>query len=139
MKNSPEGAISKFISYYCKRGFLIVSLEVCKKCVDEQKKLYKCSKCSQTLCMHHYRTHKCSDPNLGLRGERSARLNASVTKNAWEEHIRKNKSFKIEIRDDFSFIIDFPWYPFTQLKAWAPATRENYLKKKLFLLIWILF
>ena len=109
-----------------------MSLEVCKKCVDEQKKLYKCSKCSQTLCMHHYRTHKCSDPNLGLRGERSARLNAFVTKNAWDAQIKKTKSFKLEIRDDFSFIVDFPWYPFTQLKAWVPATRENYPEEEKF-------
>src|SRR3990172_6986621 len=108
-----------------------MSLEVCKECIEKQSKLYKCSKCSQELCIHHYRTHKCSDPNLGLRGERSKRLDASITKEAWDNHLKEKKKYTIEIRDDLTFIVEFPWYPFTFLKAWVPMTREGFPEENL--------
>ncbi|MHA1990311.1 MAG: DEAD/DEAH box helicase [Candidatus Hodarchaeales archaeon] len=107
-----------------------MSLEICQDCVDKQKKLYRCSKCSQELCIHHYRTHKCADPNLGLRGERSKRRDASITKKFWEQYIKENKKYSIEIRDDFTFMVEFPWYPFTELKAWIPSTRDNFPEEK---------
>ncbi|MFW9930673.1 MAG: DEAD/DEAH box helicase family protein [Candidatus Thorarchaeota archaeon] len=107
-----------------------MSLEVCEICIQKEAKLYRCSKCSEELCIHHYRTHKCSDPNLGLRGERSKRLNASITKESWQNHLKTNKKYQIDIKDDLTFIVEFPWYPFTNLKAWVPATRENYPEEK---------
>ena len=107
-----------------------MSLEICEICVEKNAKLYRCSKCSQELCMHHYRTHKCSDPNLGLRGERSERRNATIKKESWEQHLKQNKKYKIEIRDDLTFMVEFPWFPFTNLKAWIPSTRDNFPEEK---------
>ncbi|OLS24619.1 MAG: UvrABC system protein B [Candidatus Heimdallarchaeota archaeon LC_3] len=107
-----------------------MSLEICEICVETVAKLYRCSKCSQELCMHHYRTHKCSDPNLGLRGERSERRKATIKKDSWEQHLKQNKKYKLEIRDDLTFMVEFPWFPFTNLKAWVPSTRDNYPEEK---------
>ncbi len=104
-----------------------MSLEVCAECVEKEKTLYKCSKCSASLCMHSYRSHKCSDPNLGLRGERSARRNADITVESWKKEQRKNKNkFELEIREDLTFIVDYPWFPFTKLKGFIPIQRSNY-------------
>jgi hypothetical protein len=104
-----------------------MSLEVCAECVEKEKTLYKCSKCSANLCLHNYRTHKCSDPNLGLRGERSARRNADTTPESWKKELRKNKNiFELELREDLTFIVDFPWNPFTKLKGFIPTQRSNY-------------
>ena len=104
-----------------------MSLEVCAACVEANKTLYKCSKCSASLCMHSYRTHKCSDPNLGLRGERSARRNADITVDSWKKELRKNKNkFELEIREDLTFIVDYPWFPFTKLKGFIPIQRSHY-------------
>lgn len=105
-----------------------MSLEVCATCVEQEKKLYKCSKCSATLCLHHYRTHKCADPNLGLRGEWSERRKgADITYETWQKELKKLKNvYEIEIRDDLTFIVEYPWYPFTKLKGFIPTQRSNY-------------
>ena len=104
-----------------------MSLEVCAECVEKERTLYKCSKCSASLCLHNYRTHKCSAVSLGLRGERSARRNADITEEGWKKELRKNKNkFELEIREDLTFIVDYPWYPFTKLKGFIPIQRSNY-------------
>jgi superfamily II DNA or RNA helicase len=64
---------------------------------------------------------------LGLRAERSARRNTDTSKNAWEKELRGRKnSFLLEIRDDYTFIVEYPWYPFTYLRGWIPTQRSNY-------------
>ena len=86
-----------------------MSLEVCSECVEKEKTLYKCSKCSATLCMHNFRSHKCGDPNLGLRAERSARRkDATITLESWQKELKKQKNtFVIEIKEDLTFMVDF--------------------------------
>lgn len=104
-----------------------MSLEVCNECVEKEQSFYKCSKCSATLCIHNFRIHKCGNINLGLRAERSPRRNTDITKQSWEKELRKQKNkFVLEIRDDLTFMVDYPWYPFTQLIGWIPTQRSNF-------------
>lgn len=104
-----------------------MSLEICSACVEQEKTLYKCSKCSASLCLHHYRSHKCGDPNLGLRVEWSARRDAEITLESWTNELKsKENKYEIEIRDDLTFIVEFPWFPFTKLKGFIPTQRSNY-------------
>lgn len=101
-----------------------MSLEVCEDCIDKGRKLYKCSKCSATLCMHSFRTHKCGDPNLGLRAEKSERRNVDTSLESWKKE--SEKGFEVELRDDLSFVVEYPYYPFTQLRAFVPAQRTSF-------------
>ncbi len=56
---------------------------------------------------------------------------ASVTEEAWINFITSQKNeFQIKIQDDFSFMVDFPWYPFTQINAWIPIRRSHYKKER---------
>ncbi len=104
-----------------------MSLEICNECADNGAKIFRCSKCSAPLCRHNIRTHICSPPNLGLRGEQSPRLQgAGITKKAWESLLETNKTYEVEIQDDLSFLVEFPWFPFTQLNAWIPTRRPHY-------------
>ncbi|MHA2096248.1 MAG: DEAD/DEAH box helicase family protein, partial [Candidatus Hodarchaeales archaeon] len=56
---------------------------------------------------------------------------ASITEEAWINFITAEKSeFQITIQEDLSFLIDFPWYPFTQINAWIPIRRSHYKKER---------
>ncbi len=71
--------------------------------------------------------HVCSSPTLGLRGKHSPRREgADITKAAWEKFLKKNRQYKLKIQEDLSFLVEFPWYPFTKLNAWIPTQRPHY-------------
>lgn len=106
---------------------ILLSLEICNECAENGAKIFRCSKCSAPLCRHNIRTHVCSSPNLGLRGEQSPRLKgADITKEAWEKQLKNRKHYEVEIQNDLTFLVEFPWFPFTQLNAWIPTRRPHY-------------
>ncbi|MFX0208943.1 MAG: DEAD/DEAH box helicase family protein, partial [Candidatus Hodarchaeota archaeon] len=104
-----------------------MSLEVCRICTENGASIYRCNKCGAPLCRHHIRTHVCSSPNLGLRGEQSPRREgANISENAWRQYLKKQRSYEVKIQSDLTFLIEFPWFPFTQLNAWIPVRRPHY-------------
>jgi superfamily II DNA or RNA helicase len=110
-----------------KERVILLSLEICNECAEEGAKIYRCSKCSAPLCRHSIRTHVCSSPNLGLRGEKSPRLKgAGITEEAWKMHLKQVKKYEVKIQEDLTFVVEFPWYPFAQLNAWIPTRRPHY-------------
>lgn len=110
-----------------KEGYIPLSLEVCEECTDSGASIYRCNKCGAPLCRHHIRTHVCSSPNLGLRGEQSPRREgADISENAWKQLLKKQRSYNVKIQSDLTFLIEFPWFPFTKLNAWVPVRRPHY-------------
>jgi superfamily II DNA or RNA helicase len=56
---------------------------------------------------------------------------ASTTEEAWINIVTSQKQeFRITIQEDLSFLIDFPWFPFTQINAWIPIRRAHYKKER---------
>ncbi|MFW9780528.1 MAG: DEAD/DEAH box helicase [Candidatus Heimdallarchaeota archaeon] len=110
-----------------------MSLEICNECAAANAPIYRCSKCSAPLCRHNVRTHVCSSPNLGLRGDQSPRLEgASISEEAWQAKLRKTrrKPYEVRIENDLSFLVEFPWYPFTKINAWIPSRRPHYKSER---------
>ncbi|MFW9854714.1 MAG: DEAD/DEAH box helicase [Candidatus Thorarchaeota archaeon] len=110
-----------------------MSLEICNECAAADAPIYRCSKCSAPLCRHNVRTHICSSPNLGLRGDQSPRLEgASISKEAWQAKLRKTrrKPYEVRIENDLSFLVEFPWHPFTKINAWIPSRRPHYKSER---------
>lgn len=106
-----------------------MSLEICNDCAAANASIYRCSKCSAPLCRHNVRTHICSSPNLGLRGDQSPRLEgADITRETWQKKFQKTrrKPYEVRVENDLSFLVEFPWYPFTKINAWIPARRPHY-------------
>jgi len=69
----------------------------------------------------------CSSPTLGLRGKQSPRREgADISKAAWEKFLKKKRKYQVKIQKDLSFLVEFPWYPFTKLNAWIPTRRPHY-------------
>lgn len=108
-------------------GLYLLSLEVCTECTENGANIYRCNKCGAPLCRHHVRTHVCSSPNLGLRGAQSPRrIGASISEDAWNKLLKRERSYEVKIQSDLTFMVKFPWYPFTQLNAWIPVRRPHY-------------
>lgn len=104
-----------------------LSLEICIECTEKGERIYRCNKCSAPLCRHHVRTHACSSPTLGLRGKNSPRLEgADISKVAWESFLKKKRQYKVKIQKDLTFLVEFPWFPFTKINAWIPTHRPHY-------------
>ncbi|UCE12703.1 MAG: DEAD/DEAH box helicase, partial [Candidatus Heimdallarchaeota archaeon] len=40
--------------------------------------------------------------------------------------MKKSRSYEVKVQSDLTFIIEFPWFPFTQLNAWIPTRRPHY-------------
>ncbi len=38
--------------------------------------------------------------------------------------------YVIEIQEDLSFLVDFPWFPFTKINAWIPVRRSHYKSER---------
>ncbi len=55
---------------------------------------------------------------------------ANVTEEAWEAFFSQKKKFKITIQEDFSFLVDFPWYPLTKINGWIPIRRSHYKRER---------
>jgi superfamily II DNA or RNA helicase len=56
---------------------------------------------------------------------------ASIKEEAWKRFLSSQKNkFQIAIQEDFSFLIDFPWYPFTRINAWVPIRRSHYKQER---------
>ncbi|MHA1236346.1 MAG: DEAD/DEAH box helicase [Candidatus Hodarchaeales archaeon] len=57
---------------------------------------------------------------------------ASVTEEAWDRFLdtQVNHKFTIEVQEDFSFLVDFPWHPFTKINAWIPIRRSHYKSER---------
>ncbi|MFX0183919.1 MAG: DEAD/DEAH box helicase family protein [Candidatus Hodarchaeota archaeon] len=104
-----------------------MSLEVCEECTDSGASIYRCNKCGAPLCRHHIRTHVCSSPSLGLRGEQSPRREgAHISEKAWKQLLKKQRVYNVKIQSDLNFLVEFPWFPFTKLNAWVPVRRPHY-------------
>lgn len=57
---------------------------------------------------------------------------ASITEEAWEKFLDKqpNHKYVIEIQEDLSFLVNFPWFPFTKINAWIPIRRSHYKSER---------
>lgn len=108
-----------------------MGFDICQDCAENNGKIYLCNKCNAQLCRHTIRAHKCSATALGLRGQASPLKKGSTTRISWESFKRKNKDFTITIDEKFTFYVDFPWFPFTQLNAWIPVRRNHYKDERI--------
>ncbi|MHA2326818.1 MAG: DEAD/DEAH box helicase family protein, partial [Promethearchaeota archaeon] len=56
---------------------------------------------------------------------------ASIKEEAWDNYqISQKQKYKITIQEDLSFMVDFPWYPFTLINAWIPIRRSHYKRER---------
>ncbi|MFX1506586.1 MAG: DEAD/DEAH box helicase [Promethearchaeota archaeon] len=44
--------------------------------------------------------------------------------------MKKKKNYTIKIQEDLSFLVEFPWYPFTLINAWIPTRRPHYKSER---------
>ncbi|MFX1255685.1 MAG: DEAD/DEAH box helicase [Promethearchaeota archaeon] len=93
--------------------------EICDNCAKNSGNIYQCGKCGVHLCLHTVRMHTC-------KTGRQKRRRPSISLEAWERHLKRVKRFEVQIQPDWTIFVDFPWFPFTLLKAWVPTRRSNY-------------
>jgi len=57
---------------------------------------------------------------------------ASITDDGWDRFLdtQPNHKFVIEIQEDLSFLVNFPWFPFTKINAWIPIRRSHYKSER---------
>jgi superfamily II DNA or RNA helicase len=57
---------------------------------------------------------------------------ASITDEGWDRFLntQPNHKFVIEIQEDLSFLVNFPWFPFTKISAWIPIRRSHYKSER---------
>ncbi|MHA1228078.1 MAG: DEAD/DEAH box helicase [Candidatus Hodarchaeales archaeon] len=106
------------------------SSEICDSCQSSNRKIYRCSKCGTQLCLHNIRKHECPSDLEILRRERLGlgQKDKELTKDSWFKLLERQKGhiFVVTIKEDLSFLVDLPYYPFQMLNAWIPSRRSHY-------------